>query len=491
MTVKFDHPATLTTQGCAVTARGFGYKHNGRKKPALQNIDLTIEPGQIVLLAGASGAGKSTFIHALAGVLPAEAGTQFGELTVDGAPPDPTAGKSGLVLQDPDSQTVLSQVGHDVAFGCENLGHPAESIPQTVRWALDTVGLHQDLSWPTSALSGGQKQRLALAGVLAMAPGLILLDEPTANIDPASAPGLRDAVIAAARATGATVVVIEHRLDLWADFADRLVVLDPEGVVADGTPAEVLSDTSAAPALRAAGLWLPGAPLPRREVRAPIGSPLLSARDLVVGRKGHPVRAGISLAVSPGEALALIGPNGAGKSTTALTVGGLLRPLGGEVVAGRELLFPSRKTTVRAANPFRWPAKSLARRIGSVFQSPEHQFVRPTVRAELELGFPDDPHRVDELLERLRLSKLALAHPKTLSGGEKRRLSVACMMAAPVLVVDEPTFGQDAGSWAELAGLFNDALDRGAALLMVTHDTAFIDAVGARVCDFAAETVPA
>lgn len=451
-------------------ARDFGWKHAGRKRPALTGIDLDIEAGERVLIAGSSGAGKSTFLHAVAGVLPSESGTQFGQVLVEGVPPDPSRGRTGLVLQDPDSQAVLARIGPDVAFGAENLRVPASEIPGRVTWALDTVGLDRPHDWPTAKLSGGQKQRLALAGVLAMRPSMILLDEPTANIDPESAPGLRDAVLRAVEETGATLLVVEHRLDLWADHVDRMVVLSPHGVIADGAPRAIM-DTHREQ-LEAAGLWLSHVRPQRHELRSATGARLVDM-DATVGR--HEAVNHVEFSLAQGQALALTGPNGVGKSTTALTAAGLLKPRDGFVRASKELQNWAPKFPARGANPHKWRPRALSRRIGKVFQSPEHQFVTRTVRSELELGGVD----ADTLLERLRLDHVALAHPSTLSGGEKRRLSVACMLAAPLLIVDEPTFGQDAQSWRELANLLNEAVDSGAALLTVTHDPDFISAVGA------------
>ena len=188
-------PAVSTSRGPAViTARGYGWRHAGRKAPALADIDLAVPAGQRVLLVGASGSGKSTLLHALTGVLPADSGHRTGELLVDGRHPDPARGRSGLVLQDPESQVILARAGDDAAFGMENLGIDPADIWPRVDAALHTVGLGpggaaaaEARARLTRTLSGGQKQRLALAGVLAMEPGLIALDEPTANIDPASA----------------------------------------------------------------------------------------------------------------------------------------------------------------------------------------------------------------------------------------------------------------------------------------------------------------
>ncbi|SFR75794.1 energy-coupling factor transport system ATP-binding protein [Agromyces sp. CF514] len=473
---EFSSPAA------AVRARDWGWRHGGRRRPAVSGLDLDIEPGERVLLLGASGAGKSTLLHGLAGVLGGDDdGETLGELLVDGRHPASARGRSGLVLQDPDSQIVMARVGDDVAFGLENLGVARELIWPRVRAALDAVGLRLPLEHATAELSGGQRQRLALAGVLAMRPGLILLDEPTANLDPDGVREVRDAVASVASATGATLVVVEHRVATWLPVVDRVVVLGADGgVLADGSPGAVLSERAAE--LRSAGVWLPDE-VPWR-APAPTGSarhPLLEAAGLDIARTPQvPVQRGLDLRVDAGRVLAIAGPNGAGKSTLALTLAGLLPPIGGSLEA-TDLLAQGLRP-----EPARWRSRDLLRRIGTVFQSPEHQFLTGSVRAELEvgpralkLGERARRERVDELLAALRLAHLAGANPFTLSGGEKRRLSVATAIATRprLLVLDEPTFGQDATTWRELAKLLIALRDEGVGLVAVTHDEAFVEAI--------------
>jgi energy-coupling factor transporter ATP-binding protein EcfA2 len=471
------------TRPAAVEARGWGWRHASRSAWAIADASFRIEPGERVLLLGASGAGKSTLLHGLAGVLGGdEEGEHTGELLVDGVPAGAARGRAGLVLQDPDAQVILARVGDDVAFGCENLGVPRDEIWPRVRSALDAVGLDVPLDRPTKALSGGQKQRLALAGLLAMQPGLVLLDEPTANLDPRGVGEVRDAVGRLLATHPATLVVVEHRVEVWLPLVDRVIVLGDGGVIADGAPADVLG--AHGPALAERGVWVPGIPPahPPGPARAP-GAPLLSASALAVQRvAGHSVASGIELEVRAGAALAVTGPNGAGKSTLGLTLAGLLAPASGSLVAGDALASGA------SSSPIRWSSRQLLTRIGTVFQDPEHQLLAKTVREELEvgpraLGLPEaeTAARVDELLERLRLAPLARANPYTLSGGEKRRLTVAAALAtAPrVLVLDEPTFGQDARTWAELVALLARLRDEGSAIVAVTHDLDVVSALHA------------
>ncbi|WP_235560752.1 ABC transporter ATP-binding protein [Microbacterium sp. Leaf320] len=479
---------TSPTTPATLEARGWGWRYATRLRWAVRDVDLRIEPGERVLLLGASGSGKSTLLQGFGGVLGgADEGETQGALLVDGQKPTDARGRVGMVLQDPDTQTILARVGDDVAFGCENLGVPRGEIWQRVRSALDAVDLDVALDRSTAALSGGQKQRLALAGVLAMRPGAILLDEPTANLDPQGVQDVRDAVAAALDVSGATLVVIEHRIDVWLPLVTRVIVLGaaPEGtvVLADGSPDEVLGARGAE--LAASGVWVPGHPpaTPPPPSQRP-GETLLEARGLSVSRRrGLAVAGPFDIEVHAGEALGVTGANGAGKSTLGLTLAGLI-PAESGVVSALPALAAGEKS-----DPFRWSSRALLTRIATVMQTPEHQLLAKTVRDELSVGpralkLPEAEIavRVDDLLERLRLTSLAGANPYTLSGGEKRRLTVAAALATRprMLVLDEPTFGQDATTWAELVGLIARLRDEGTAIVAISHDEAVLDALHAR-----------
>ncbi|RDV46623.1 ABC transporter ATP-binding protein [Leifsonia sp. ku-ls] len=493
----------------AIHADGWGWRYAGRASWAARGVDLRVEPGERVLLLGASGAGKSTLLAGLAGVLGGEDdGEAEGALAVGGRPPAEGRGRAGLLLQDPDAQVILARVGDDVAFACENLGVPRDEIWTRVRRALAEVGLDVPLDRSTAQLSGGQKQRLALAGLLAMRPGLLLLDEPTANLDPEGVLEVRDAVRSAVEATGATLVVVEHRVAVWRDLVSRVVVLGADGgVIADGAPEAVLADRGGE--LRRAGVWLPDTPVPEAPGVA-VGEPLLRARSLVFGRgpavtrgrrrgrarplRAEPVGGPVELAVSAGSAVALTGRNGAGKSTLALTLGGLLPPLSGTLTAEPALAGGA------PADPSAWRSRELLTRVGSVFQNPEHQFLASTVRDELAAGpralgldAAAVTARVDELLDRLALADVADANPFTLSGGQKRRLSVGTALATRprLLVLDEPTFGQDARTWHGLVGTIADLRREGHAVVASTHDAEFVAAIGADELRLGAAEVPA
>lgn len=463
--------------GARVAARGWGWRYATRRAWAARGLNLDIAPGERILLTGHSGTGKSTLLHALAGVLGGDdEGEQEGALEIDGRDPRAARGLAGLVLQDPDTQAVMHRVGDDVAFGCENLGVPRDEIWGRVREALDLVGLDVPLDRSTSALSGGQKQRLALAGALAMRPGLLLLDEPTANLDPDGVVEVRDAVARVAAETGATLVVVEHRADVWRGVIDRELSLGRNTTQSVREEFGGLTGVSGGSEVGLTALcWDDG--------DNDGDGALLTARELCVGRGRERVAGPIDLDVRAGETLGITGPNGAGKSTLGRTLAGLLPPVSG-VVTARDALRDGAKP-----HPIRWSSRQLLTRIGTVLQSPDHQLLASTVRGEIEigpraLGLPDDEiaRRTDELLDRLRLDHLAAANPHTLSGGEKRRLTVGAMLATRprVCVFDEPTFGQDPRTWREMVGIMAALAADGIAIVAITHDRELLAALGAR-----------
>ena len=475
--------------GARVCARGWGWRHAGRKNAALSGVDLDIAPGERVLVLGPSGSGKSTLMGGLAGLLGgAEEGEATGTLTVDGVAPADARGRVGLLMQDPEAQVVLARVGDDVAFGMENLGVAREEIWPRVENSLEAVGLSVPLNHSTTELSGGQKQRLALASILAMGPGLLLLDEPTANLDPSGVAEVRAAVETVVESTGATMVVVEHRVDVWASLVDRVIVVADGAIAADGPLDEVLAQQGGA--LRERGIWLPGddvaaevGPAPEVAPASSEATPIARLADLTIGYDASaPVRSGIDLTIERGVSTCIVGANGAGKSTFALTLAGLLPPLEGTVEV--------ETSDGTRGDPHEWSSKQLLGRMSMVFQEPEYQFLAATVAEELAIGpraagmsEEEIAPLVDEHLEALGLTKLARANPMTLSGGEKRRLSVAtALISAPeLLILDEPTFGQDRGTWLGLVRLLRAALERGVTLVSITHDPAFVAAMGQRV----------
>jgi energy-coupling factor transport system ATP-binding protein len=409
----------------------------------VSRLDLHVERGESVLLAGPSGSGKSTVLLGIAGLLDRSGGgASEGTLEV--------SGRTGVVFQDPETSLVMARAGDDVAFGLENQCVPTDRIWPAVHAALAGVGFPYPDDHPTAALSGGEKQRLAFAGVFALGADVLLLDEPTANLDDDGARLVRG-LIARAREQGRTIVLVDHDLEAARQLVDRIVELAA----------------------------IPEVPAAMVERHAPPGDVLVTARDAAFRYPGADELAldGVDLEVRAGEAVALTGRNGSGKSTLALLLAGLLRPLRGSV------------TGVDGAPLARLPAAALVRRVGTVFQDPEHQFVRGRADDELMVGplrtgatSEAARMRATELLAHLRLAPLAAANPFTLSGGEQRRLSVATALATdpPLLVLDEPTFGQDQVTYAELVSLLRDARDAGRGIVFATHDRALIRAIADR-----------
>jgi energy-coupling factor transport system ATP-binding protein len=455
----------VSSEGAAIEARGWGWRHAGRQGWAVRGLDLRIEPGQHVLLLGASGAGKSTLLAALAGLLdPSGGGESEGELRVDGRLPHEARDAIGIVFQDPETQLVMARAGDDIAFGLENHCVPTTAIWPRVHRALAQVHFPYPEDRSTAALSGGEKQRLAIAGALALRPRLLLLDEPTANLDPVGAQQVRETL---AELRAMTLVLVEHRVAEALPLVDRVVVIEAGGgVVADGAPKDIFARYGAR--LAELGVWVPGPPPASPARRTTFGAEVARAEDVAFRYPGADVWAldGVDASLRAGEAVAITGPNGSGKSTLALLIAGLLRPARGRVA-------------LEGTEPWSLPARRLVTRVGTVFQDPEHQFVTGRVDEELMVGplragrYAADARQIArDLLERLRLGHLAAANPFTLSGGEQRRLSVATALATapPLLVLDEPTFGQDRRTHAELVALLAAHCDGGGTAIFATHD---------------------
>ena len=475
--------------------RGFGWRPLGRVRPAVRDLDLTIAPGERVLLAGPSGAGKSTLLRAAAGVLQAgDGGELTGTVRVGGGDAAGREVPVGLLLQRPADGLVADGVGRDVAFGPENLGLSRTEIWHRVAEALELVGFPYGANTPTGSLSDGESQRLALAGALALRPGLLLLDEPTSLLDADAAALVRAAVLRVVEATGATLVVVEHRLEPWLEFVDRMLVLAADGTLeCDGPPSTVLRQH--ANRLADAGIWVPGLGPPTPEQLAPIEpvppchtgtlarEPLVSAQRLTVRlrsrglreRRAHVALRGVEGMVPSAAVTAFTGASGAGKSTLLRALGGLVEPTSGRVWAAPAL------AGALDPQPHRWGSADLASRVGWVPQDPEHGFLANRVVAEVRLTAERLGRVVDaeQLLHLFRLNHLRDANPYRLSGGEQRRLSLLAGLAhRPLLaLLDEPTVGQDRHTWAVLVGLLRALAAGGCGVAVATHDRDLVDAV--------------
>jgi energy-coupling factor transporter ATP-binding protein EcfA2 len=447
-----------------IAGRCVTYRYPAAAEPVLQDLEFTVDPGEFVLLAGASGSGKSTLCRLLNGLIPHLHGGELrGHLTVAGAdlrstPPHRLSHTVGLVLQRPDAQCLATTVARDLAFGPACQGLDRTTIARRVRTATEWMDIAHLLDRSPHTLSCGEQQRVALAGVLAMAPQLLVLDEPFAFLDATGAEQLRDR-LRSLHAASITLIVAEHRLGEVADLASRLLVLHQGRLVADGAPESILAGNVAAWGLEPPGPWPEAPPLPA----ATAPQPVVEWDGVWCERDGQPVLCGASLSSAAGEIVALLGANGAGKSTLLRHGNGLLRSQRGAVrVLGR----PVGKR----------PVAELAREVGLVMQQPAHMLFAPTVRAELAAGpcalRRHDPGWCERLSERFGLDPLLDRPPQLLSAGEQRRVAIAAVLASRprALLLDEPTAGQDANARAILRALLTECASDGLAITVATHD---------------------
>ncbi|WP_404430443.1 ATP-binding cassette domain-containing protein [Microbacterium lacus] len=526
-------PAVAPDAGAAplVSLREVAVTYEGEDAAVPASVTFEIFPGDVVLLLGPSGSGKSTLTLALNGLIPqAVPGVVAGTVLVDGldtatTPVAELSTRVGMVFQDPDAQLVTGTLLDEVAFGPENLRMPADEVLVRSEEALRRVGLWERRAENPDRLSGGGRQRLAIGCALAMGSPLLVLDEPTANLDPQGIEDVYTALEELVAAGDRAILLVEHNLDAVVGFASRVVVLNHSGrVVADGSVDEVLRQR--ADELHAMGVWLPVStlaalrlrragyaldplPLTPAELRAGLENSVVSGGDSTIGRRDAPpppsprqissprseseplisvrgltLRRGrtevlheVDLDIAAGEFVAVVGANGAGKTSLIQAIAGVVPPPRGTVhIAGLDV--------------GRADARKMSSRIGFVFQNPEHQFIAHTVYDEIAHGLrlqrladAEVRTRTCELLERFGLGEKADTHPFLLSGGQKRRLSVgtALVAGAPVLALDEPTFGQDRARADELLGLLRELNAEGTTVLVVTHDMQLVTEYADRV----------
>ena len=458
------------------------FRYRDRQGAAIHDISFDAKPGEILLIAGASGCGKTTLIRCINGLVPRSyKGEIGGRVMVFGAevkdwPLSRISQRVGTVLQDPERQILGIKVLNEVAFGLENLGLPREEIRNRAGQALDFLKIAHLRDRETFNLSGGEKQKVALAGVLAMRPSILLLDEPLASLDPASAQDTLNTVRFLAD-EGITVLIVEHRVeDVLRIQPDRVMFMSEGEVRYLGNmaglskvvnyhevklPAEEIVERAKLDSRPVDIRFLPGVESTATEEDA-----IVRFENVTFGYESErEVLHGINLEIQRGDVVAVLGPNGAGKTTFVKHAIGLLKPKSGRVlVSGRDTSEAS--------------VAEIASTLGYVFQSPSHMLFAPTVREELSFGPRNLKHSGEqieqEVKEALRIVNLVEREqdpPLALSFGQQKRVSIAAILAmrSRILVMDEPTAGQD--YWNYMS--FMDSILQMPgfeAILFITHD---------------------
>ncbi len=483
------------------------FYYNDTETPALNEINLKVRNGEFVLITGPSGGGKSSLCRCLNGLIPHFYGGKVnGRIEVDGLeimkhPTNKMATKVGMIFQDPENQLVATDMEREIAFGLENLAFPRDLISKRMEEAMDTIGISSLRHRQIHELSGGEKQKVAIASVLALHPELLVLDEPTSELDPKSAEEVLSIIERLNDELGITVILTEHRLDRVLQHADRLIVLDRGKIVEDDNPRDILSNhyqeisrigvgippiIRLSHELRSRGISINETPLTVKESRTmfnevfrrvtePLpqpdrkneGKPVIEAKNLwYVYSGGVTALRNVSLRINEGEFVAIMGRNASGKTTLVKHFNSLLKPTKGSVgIDGVD----TRKATIA----------ELARKVGFVFQNPNDHLFADTVEEELtftlkNLGFDSNEVklRVDEMLERFNLKAYKRQYPRSLSGGEKQRVALASVLVAQpkVLILDEPTRGMEYRLKNELMGYLDEYRGRGNIVVLVSHD---------------------
>jgi energy-coupling factor transport system ATP-binding protein len=489
-----------------ISFRAAGYSYPGADRPALNQVSFDLSEGEFVLVCGPSGGGKSTLLRAINGLVPHfHGGSWQGDVTVAGlntrvTPPRDLAAHVGFVFQDPDAQFVVELVEDELAFAMENAGLPHHIMRRRIEEALDQVEIAHLRHRVITTLSGGERQRVAIAAALTVQPRILLLDEPTSQLDPHTAEEVLTALHKLNADLGLTIVLSEHRLERVVQYVDRMLWIDatPAGGATPlrlGPPREVLATMPTPPALAAVARLLDWELLPltikegRRLVaasplpaaapdpapRPAAGPPLLEASQLSASYGGAPALRKVDFSLSGGEIVAVMGRNGAGKTTLLRHLVGLSQPergrvtLRGQPIAGRKV-------------------ESLAREIGYVPQNPGDMLYHETLAEELAFtlrnhGLAADAARIERTLAALGIAHLADHYPRDLSGGEAQRAALAAILVAEpaILLLDEPTRGLDYAAKHSLAAILQAQAAAGRGIVLVSHDVEFVALCADRV----------
>ncbi|NOQ33824.1 MAG: ATP-binding cassette domain-containing protein [Methanosarcinales archaeon] len=499
-----------------IDIQNLSYTYPNMSEPTLSGIDLHIDDGEFVLLLGASGSGKSTLIQCLNGLVPKVTGGNLeGEIIINGKDVrnykvHQLASDVGIIFQNPDTQLFSLTVGKDVAFGPENLGMPKEEILGRIDRAMRIVGMEDMRDRFVFTLSGGEKQRVAIAGTLAMEPHVMVLDEPTSDLDPVGTCEVLSLVKRLNQEKDMTIILIEHKIDEVVHLADRVVVMDRGKIIMDDTPDEVFNDGH--DRLKSIGIALPqlseivhamkngfgdfegdfSTDSPYKTILARLCQLLRDKpANIARFRAAHapPTRTapkpkieiknlrhtfedgkvgldGINLVIPEGDFVALIGHNGAGKTTLINHLIGFLKPDNGTIfINGKDI------SGMRVA--------TLAQSVGYLFQNPDNQIFTDSVTQELKFGLENIKlrdtaieERVNRAISMMELAEFRDRHPHSLSRGQRQRLAVASILAMEpdIIVLDEPTTGQDWGHVNKFLQQIRHLNELGKTIILVTHD---------------------
>jgi len=425
-----------------------------------QNINIKVKKNKVTLLTSKSGCGKSSLLMCITGVIPdIIEGNISGEIIYKGENIEnkgvkTVSGEIGYMFQDPDSQLCTFTVEDEIAFGLENIKIDPSHMNNIIDEVLDRIGIKHLKKRQLNQLSGGEKQKVALASILALDPEVILMDEPTANLDPKSTIEIINLIKYLRDNLGKTILIVEHKIDEFSEIIDDVIWFEKDQAKNIDKESFIQSYKSEST-------------LPTVNKKQSNKEKVLEAKEIYFSyNKNIKVLKNVNFSLHKGEIAAIIGPNGAGKSTLSKILMGLLKVEKGNIlIKGRN---------IRDINP-----RELGESIGLVFQNPEHQFIKMTVEKEMALSLEirkqnseTIKNTVDSYLSMFDLDDHRLSNPFSLSQGQKRRLSTASMMinGQSILILDEPTYGQDRVNLKELINLLYKINSQGTSILMITHD---------------------
>lgn len=444
--------------------RDLHVRYLNRSKPAVHGLTMHVGIGEFVLLLGGSASGKSTAMQAVCGFIPEITPAEVrGQVCIDGRAYDDAteaANVVSMVQQDPETQFCTETVEDEVAFGPENFSVPPEEMRRVVDDSLTSVRASHLLERRLSTLSGGEKQKVAIASMLAMKPKLLILDEPTSNLDPRAVTEIVGVIDGLRRRKEFSIIVVEHRPESYRDIVSRVMVMDRGALVEDWRRGEKEFADRTRPAV--------DAPVLREGVRR--GRTVIDVRHLDFGIGGAMILRDVTFTVNDGAVVALMGENGSGKTTLLKHVAGLISPQSGEVRVFGHVAGAGTK-----AEPW-----TLGKDVGMVFQNPNHQILEKTVEKEIHFAtenYAAEKEDAAKAIEEFESSEgvRRFVHPHCLSFGQKRRVNIrsASSHGPKLLLLDEPFAGQDSRNVASIRGLLADLHSKGKTIVVVTHDPRF------------------